>query len=82
MAGTITAKNGVRLEDFALTYTTGGSVGFASDVFDTIYLQIGGSVLSATAPSASTTVTFNGLVSVEGTVPVRIYSNIKSTSAT
>jgi hypothetical protein len=48
MQGTITAKNAITLEDPQLTVST-LTTGNLSDYFNTLYLQVGSSVLSATA---------------------------------
>lgn len=81
MAGTITAKNAVRLEDVRLTINTvnsGSTAGNLNQFFNTLYLSIGGSVFSVTATGAATNnLDFNGTVTINGSVPVKLYGNLK-----
>jgi hypothetical protein len=80
MEGTITAKNAVRLEDINLGIAASTS-GNLSSYFNTLYLTVGSSVFSATATGAAGgTVNFNGIVTISGTVPVKLYANLKSNS--
>lgn len=81
MKGTLTAKNAVKLEDVELTYTTGGSVVAASSLFNTVYLTIGSSVFSASAPTSGNKINFNGTVNVTGTVNVKVYATLKSNAS-
>jgi hypothetical protein len=80
MAGTITAKAAVTLEDINLGYTT--TVANASVSMNTVYLQIGAATFTAT-PGATLTGTLNflGTATVNGTVPVRAYVKLRDTAA-
>jgi hypothetical protein len=81
MQGTITAKNAVTLEDPRLTISN-LSNGNLSDYFNTLYLQIGNSVLSATATGVTaSTIDFLGTVNVSGTATVKLYGTLKSTTS-
>lgn len=84
MAGTITAKNAIRLEDVRLTLATvnsGSTAVSLSQFFNTVYLSIGGSVFSATATGmAGSGVDFNGTVTINGTAQVKLYGNLKDTA--
>ncbi len=80
MAGTITAKAAVTLEDINLGYTT--TVASGSTSMNTVYLQIGAATFTAT-PGATLTGTLNflGTATVNGTVPVRAYVKLRDTAA-
>lgn len=81
MQGTITAKNAVTLEDPRLTISS-LSTGNLSDYFNTLYLQIGSSVLSATAAGVTGSgIDFLGTVNVSGTATVKLYGTLKSTTS-
>ncbi|EKE29137.1 MAG: hypothetical protein ACD_2C00221G0019, partial [uncultured bacterium (gcode 4)] len=81
MQGTITAKNAVTLENPRITISNLTGTGNLSNYFNTIYLTIGNSVFSATAVgTASSTIDFNGSVTVSGTAQVKIYGTLKSTT--
>ncbi len=86
--GTISAKSPITLEDIYLNYTTNAGLNTdAFKAFDTIYLQIGSSVMTWTAPlpvPPATTVVgqaqFLGLATVDGTVKYKIWAKIKDTA--
>lgn len=80
MAGTITAKNAITLEDPELTISS-ITTGNLSNYFNTIYLQVGNSVLSATATGiTSSKIQFNGSATISGTATVKLYGTLKSTT--
>jgi len=81
LKGTITAKSAVTVEDPSFAYTFNSAFSNASTVFDTIYLKIGSTVMTATAPSAlNTKIQFSGLATVNGTVDVEMYAKVKDTA--
>lgn len=83
MKGTVQAKQAILLEDVTLDILAGtgtAASGGIAQAFKKVYLQIGGSVFTWT-PNASTanlTASFDGSVTVNGTVPVRIYADVYS----
>jgi hypothetical protein len=88
MEGSITAKNAVRLEDIKLalaTVNSGALAGNLNQFFNTIYLTVGSSVFSVSSTgtvAASSTLDFNGIVTISGTVPVKIYANLRDNAPT
>ncbi len=85
MQGKITAKNSVRLENIVLSYTSKDSsntVVALSKFFNTVNLVIGGTSFSSSAPTNSytTSINFDGTVNISGTVDVKLYATLKSSS--
>lgn len=80
MKGTITAKQAILLEDVTLDVAQGS--GTIHNVFKKVYLQIGSSVFTwtpdATNSGNNAVAEFDGSVTVNGTVPVRIYGDVYS----
>lgn len=74
MQGTITTKAPITLEDPTLTFT-----GTGSDLFTTLYLQIGSSTMTWSA-TATGTAAFSGLATVDGTATVKVYAKLKDTA--
>jgi hypothetical protein len=76
MKGSITAKQAILLEDVILGVTAGSAN--ISNAFKKVYMQIGNSTFTWTpnASAANPTATFDGSVTVNGTVPVRIYADV------
>jgi hypothetical protein len=74
MQGTITAKQAITLEDPTLTFN-----GTGSDLFSTLYLQIGSSTMTWSANTGSTA-QFSGLATVTGSTPVKLYAKLKDTA--
>jgi len=75
MQGTITSKTAITLEDPTLTFN-----GTGSDLFTSLYLQIGGSTMSWSA-TATGTAQFSGLASLsEGATTVKVYAKLKDTA--
>jgi len=60
------------------------SVSGLNDVFTTIYMKVGNTILSASAPSntdgTASSIQFDGTVVINGTVPFVIYADIKDTA--
>jgi len=54
MKGTISSKNAITLEDPSLTYTMGTASG-AANLFNTVYLKIGSSVMTWTPTATGVT---------------------------
>ncbi|MBW7954701.1 S-layer homology domain-containing protein [Candidatus Gracilibacteria bacterium] len=77
LKGTITAKNQVKLKDVTLSGATTLNLG---DLFNTIYLSIGNSVISATPTNSGVDLNFKGTVYVQGTQNVKVYGNLKGTA--
>ena len=78
MKGTIQAKQAILLEDVLLNVTAGSAT--IDNAFKKVYLQIGASVFTWT-PDAVTAANnaiaeFDGSVTVNGTVAVRIYADV------
>lgn len=80
--GTLKTLEQVTLENFSGSMTA--SVSGLNDVFTTIYMKVGNTILSASAPSnadgSAATIEFDGTVVVNGTVPFMIYADIKDTA--
>lgn len=76
MQGTITSKSPITLEDPTLTFN-----GTGSDLFTTLYLQIGSSTMTWSA-SATGTAQFSGLATVNGTATVKVYAKLKDSATT
>jgi hypothetical protein len=76
MKGTIEAKQAILLEDVTLPVTAGAAT--INNAFKKVYLQIGASVFTWTPNpvGANPTATFDGSVTVNGTVPVRMYADV------
>ncbi|MDD3145219.1 MAG: S-layer homology domain-containing protein [Candidatus Gracilibacteria bacterium] len=74
MQGTITAKQAITLEDPTLTFN-----GTGSDLFSTLYLQIGSSTMTWSA-TATGTAQFSGLATVNGSTTVKLYAKLKDTA--
>jgi hypothetical protein len=78
MKGTIEAKQAILLEDVLLNVTAGSAT--ISNAFKKVYLQIGASVFTwtpdATTPANNAIAEFDGSVTVNGTVPVRMYADV------
>ncbi|MEI8091117.1 MAG: hypothetical protein WCG98_02470 [bacterium] len=78
--GTLQSLGTVTLEDFTGTMTA--SLSGLNQVFTTIYMKVGNTVLSAAAPTTATAaIKFEGTVTVNGTVPFIIYADIKDTAS-
>lgn len=80
MKGTISAKQAMLLEDPQLTVALGGLANQISNVAKKFYMQIGNTVFTWT-PSAVTgnsIAQFDGSVTINGTVPFRVYADIDS----
>lgn len=75
MQGTISSKSAITLEDPTLTFN-----GTGSDLFSTLYLQIGSSSMSWSA-TATGTVKFSGVATVNGTATVKVYAKLKDTAS-
>lgn len=78
MKGTLNAKQAILLENPTLNVIAGSSV--INQVATRYYLQIGNSTFSWTPTSGATTAQFDGSVTVNGSVPVRLYADIYSSS--
>ena len=77
--GTISTLEGVTLQNPTLAFDGGTLTG--TDVLRTIYMKIGNTVLSANPPSTITgNVVFDGTVTINGTVDVLVYADIKDTA--
>jgi len=76
MKGTITTKNAITLEDVTLT---GNNTGL-SNLFSTIYLQIGSSTLSYSPSAGEKVAKFLGTVTVNGSASVKMYAKLKDTA--
>lgn len=76
LKGTITAKNQVKLKDVTLS---GASVNLGN-YFNTIYLSVGNSIISATPSASWADLNFKGTVYVQGTQNVKVYGNLKGTA--
>lgn len=74
MQGTITTKSPITLEDPTLTFN-----GTGSDLFTTLYLQIGSSTMTWSA-TATGTAQFSGLATVDGSATVKVYAKLKDTA--
>jgi len=78
MSGTITAKEAITLEDATLTYSAAGAIG-VQQIAKRFYLTIGGSTFSwtpsSTSPAAGSAM-FDGAVTVNGTVPVKLWADV------
>ena len=76
--GSITAKQAILLEDVLLNVTAGSLT--IHNAFKKVYLQIGASVFTwtpdASTPANNAVAEFDGSVTVNGTVPVRIYADV------
>jgi len=78
-SGTLTALQQLRLDTLTgVTLTLPAGTTALSQVLDNLYVQIGSSVISASTLATSTSVSFEGEVTVNGTVPFIIYGDIKS----
>lgn len=73
MKGAITTRNAITLEDVTLT---GNNTGL-SNLFSTIYLQIGSSTLSYSPLSGEKVAKFLGTVTINGTASVKMYGKLK-----
>lgn len=78
MKGSITAKQAILLENPTLSVLAGGAV--IDQVAKRYYLTIGTSTFSWTPTAGATSAQFDGSVTVNGTVPVRLYADIYSSS--
>lgn len=76
MKGTITTKNAITLEDVTLT---GNNTGL-SNMFSTIYLQVGSSTLSYSPLAGEKVAKFLGTVTVNGSASVKMYAKLKDTA--
>jgi len=80
--GTLKSLEQITLENFSGAMQA--SVSGLNDVFTTIYMKVGNTVLSTTAPSntdgTASSIQFEGTVVVNGTVPFMIYADIKDTA--
>lgn len=74
MQGTITSKSAITLEDPTLTFN-----GTGSDLFTTLYLQIGSSTMTWSA-TATGTAQFSGLATVDGAATIKLYAKLKDTA--
>jgi hypothetical protein len=74
MQGTVSSKTQVTLEDPTLTFN-----GTGSDLFTTLYLQIGSSTMSWSA-TATGTAQFSGIATINGSTPVKLYATLKDTA--
>jgi hypothetical protein len=78
MKGTIEAKQAILLEDVVIAVSAGSAT--IDDAFKKVYLQIGSSVFTwtpdAVTPANNATAEFDGSVTVNGTVPVRMYADV------
>lgn len=79
--GTVSSLVSVTLQNPTIYFTGAALTG--DSVLRTIYLKIGSTVMSASAPASLTTgtVTFDGSVTINGTMPVSVYADIKDTAA-
>ncbi|MDD2487567.1 MAG: S-layer homology domain-containing protein [Candidatus Gracilibacteria bacterium] len=80
MQGTLTAKSAITLEDIsALGYSINGVALGAGiqNVMNTVYLQIGTSTFSWT-PVSGQAASFLGSATVNGTVPVKMFTKLKN----
>jgi len=77
-SGTLTALQQLRLDTLTGVTLTLSPATALSQVLDNLYVQIGSSVISASTLATSTSVSFEGEVTVNGTVPFIIYGDIKS----
>ena len=78
-SGTITSLEPITLENPALNYVS--TISGGTDVLRTIYFKVGSTVLSADAPATKTgLVTFDGTVTINWTVPVSVYADVKDTA--
>ncbi len=83
LKGTITAKTPVYLEDILLNFSTNGVA--ANSIANTYKLTIGGSTFTWSATSATSGTngsgaSFDGAVSINGTVDVTLTADVKSAS--
>ncbi len=77
LQGTITTKSPITLEDLKLGYTYENVANSgANQLFDTVYVQIGSSVMTWTANAAGQA-EFLGLATVSGSAQVKIYAKLK-----
>jgi hypothetical protein len=76
MQGTITTKNPITLEDPRLTFN-----GTGSDLFSTLYLQIGSTTMTWSA-TATGTADFSGIATINGTANVKLYAKLKDSANT
>ncbi len=79
MKGTLTARQPILLENPTLAIQAGSTV--VAEVAKRYYLQIGNSTFSWTPTTGDTTAQFDGSVTVNGTVPVRLYADVYSSAA-
>jgi len=83
LKGSITSRDDVTIEDMEIKIGTLTGVLDASLLFDTVYLDIGGSTLIWTPTAldiSGSTVKFNGIGRINGKTEVRMYTNVKSTA--
>lgn len=77
--GTIQSLTTATLENLTLTGDT--SVSGLNDIVRTFYVKIGNTVLSASPTSADNeAISFDGAVTINGTVPFVVYADIKDTA--
>lgn len=78
MQGTITAKSAITLEDInAIGYSVNGASNtWAIPVLNTVYLQIGSSTFSWTPANGAAS--FLGTATINGTVPVKMYTKLRN----
>ena len=78
--GTITSLESVTIQNPTLSYVGGWLTG--TDTLRTIYFRIGNTILSATPPATTGTsnVVFDGSATINGTVKVAVYADVKDTA--
>lgn len=78
--GTVSSKTAVSIEDLELAYTVSGTD--LSKYTNRVYLQIGNTIYSASAPTDGSALKFEGTVSIPANVvlPVRVYADLKDSA--